>query len=189
MKTLWFTLSVAVLSFAVGAGCVYLLMKPHPKTPVNEWTTVEPAGAGIFWVLDEVADQVPLPKTQKPTGKVKFLDRDDGTHLGYVVKVPMESDPTSKFPAKFLRPLTSKGGSSLGPPAELQIQGSFQFDLKDADGFELAVVSGERHYLASASENEEQGMVAAPVTASVAQRTKKVSVRFVADSCTPCTAR
>lgn len=44
---------------------------------------------------------IPWPVTTKPSVRVKFLNRDKGEQLGYVLKLPIKSNPVSALPAKY----------------------------------------------------------------------------------------
>lgn len=123
MKRLLIMSAVGVLSFVFGAACVYLLMKPHAPANADEWISVESNSEGLMYDLGTAGAGIPFPKTHKPTGRIKFLIRDTGVQVGYVLKFPIDPDPTSKFPAKYLRKLKTESGEELGPPYSCSFTG------------------------------------------------------------------
>jgi hypothetical protein len=112
---------------------------------------------------------IPFPATTPPSGQVKFLNRDQGQQLGYVLKLPIGPNTTG-------RPL-------------FNIEGNFEFTPKDADGFVLTKISGPTETLWVNSDNTVRGTTEEVVPESVIDRTKEVDVKFTATSCYPCAVR
>jgi hypothetical protein len=141
-------------------------------------------------VADAVLNiDIPFPKTTKPSGRVKFLNRDKGQQLGYVLKLPIAPNPTSALPEKYRRKIKRPDGFEEGPPDQVLYEGHFEFTLKDADGFVLTKISGPTEHLSANSDNAVQGTTAEVVSESVIDRTKEVDVNFFATSCNPCDVR
>jgi hypothetical protein len=179
-------LIVAIVSFVLGAGCMYLL-KRQPKPPTTDgWITVTVTDFPLGFSLDFPISDVTTPKATGLTGKVKFLTRDNGTQLGYILKIPVEPRPTKSLPAKDQQEEKLPSGFTYGPPDELHLEGQFDFVLKDADGFVLQKISAPEQNLAAGSDNEKQGTADGVIPPSVVERTKQVTVSFLAKSCYPC---
>lgn len=53
---------------------------------------------GIAMESTALNGDIPWPKTTKPSGRVKFLNRDKGEQLGYVLKLPIGPNPTAALP-------------------------------------------------------------------------------------------
>jgi hypothetical protein len=163
------------------------MMRPAPN--LNRWIPVVPNGAGLGFSTKVISIDFGIPDTKKPTGKVKFLNRDKGIQLGYILTLPIDPKPTKALPEKYTRLHTVEGGIQVGPPAQFEFQGNFNFTLKDADGFILLQLKGPEHYLEANSQNQVQGTVDDSVPPSIVKRTKIVEVEFYAADCIPCDAQ
>ena len=142
MKRLLTLFGVAVIAFVLGAAGMYMF-KREPKGGItSEWIPVKAQEFGVSWAIDIIKTDIPEPKTDPPSGKVKFLDRDKGIQLGYVLKLPIKANPTSALPAKYLKTTKSAGGLEIGPPDQVHYVGNYTFTLKDADGFVLLEIPG-----------------------------------------------
>ena len=182
MKRSLTIIGVAVVSFMVGATCVYLMM----RAPGFRWMTVRSDGAGFGLTDAALNGDIPWPKTTPPSGRVKFLNRDKGEQLGYLLKLPIGPNPTSALPEKYRRTTKDKSGLEFGPPDQVLYEGHFEFTLKDADGFVLMKLSGPTEHISAASDNSVQGTTDDTVPGSVIQRTREVDVGFLVTSCNPC---
>lgn len=180
---------VAVFAFLVGGLATYLLMKAPKSAITKEWIPVKAENFGVSWSIDIIKTDIPEPKTEPPSGKVKFLNRDKGIQLGYVLKLPIKANPTSALPAKYLKTTKSEGGLEIGPPDQVNYRGNYTFTLRDADGFVLLEIPGPSENVAAGSDNSVQGMTEGTIQPFVAERTKTILVRFTMDSCYPCTAQ
>jgi|SRR5271157_3268268 len=178
-------IGVAVVSFILGATCLYLLK----RMPTSRWISVISDGGGIGFEIATFNPDIPMPKTTKPEGRVKFLNRDKGEQLGYVLKLPISPNPTSALPEKYRRTTKDEKGLEWGPPEQVLYEGHFEFTLKDADGFVLTKISGPTEHLSAGSDNPVQGTTEETVPGSVIQRTKEVGVSFLVTSCNPCEAK
>jgi hypothetical protein len=186
MKRTLTILIVAIVSFMLGAGCMYLV-KRQPKPPASDgWIAVTVTDFPIGYALDYPIGTAPTPKATGLTGKVKFLTRDNGIQLGYILKIPVEPVPTKSLPLKDQQETKLPNGFSYGPPDELHLEGQFDFVLKDADGFVLQKISAPEQNLAAGSDNKKQGTADGVIPASVVERTKQVTVSFLVKSCYPC---
>jgi hypothetical protein len=115
MKRLLTRVGVAVIAFVLGAAGMYIL-KGEPKSGItSEWIPVKAQEFGVSWAIDMIKTDIPEPKTDLPSGKVKFLNRDRGIQLGYVLKLPIKTNPTSVLSAKYLKTTKSAGGLEIGP--------------------------------------------------------------------------
>jgi hypothetical protein len=179
-------LMVAVVSFVLGAGCIYLVKRqPKPRTSAG-WITVSVTDFPIGYALDYPIETSPTPKAKGLSGKVKFLTRDNGIQLGYILKIPVEPVPTKSLPLKDQQEEKLPNGFTIGPPDQLHLEGQFDFVLKDADGFELQRISAVQQNIAAGADNERQGTANDIVPPSVVERTKQVTVSFLVKSCYPC---
>lgn len=185
MKRAITIIGVAVVSFVVGATCMYLLK----RTPASRWISVTSDGAGFGLTEAALNGDIPWPKTTKPSGKVKFLNRDKGEQLGYVLNLPIGPNPTSALPEKYHRTTRDEKGVQWGPPDQVLYEGHFEFTLKDADGFVLTKLSGLTEHLSAGSDNSVQGTTEETVPSLVIERTKEVDVSFLVASCNPCDAK
>lgn len=175
-------IGVAVLSFLVGATCVYFLM----RAPKPGWIQVKSDGAGFGLNSAALNGDIPWPKTTPPSGRVKFLNRDKGQQLGYVLKLPIGPNPTSALPEKYRRLVKADNGLEFGPPDQVLYEGHFEFTFKDADGFVLTKISGPTEHLSANSENVVQGTVEETLPSVVIDRSKEVDASFLVTSCNPC---
>ena len=186
MKRTLTILPVAIVSFVLGAGSMYLIKHPS-KPPLSDgWITVKVTDFPIGYALDYPIDTLRTPKAKGLTGKVKFLRRDNGIQLGYVLKIPVEPVPTKSLPVKDQQVEKLPNGFTIGPPDQLHLEGQFDFILKDADGFELQRLSAAEQNIAAGDDNERQGTAAGTIPSSVADLTKQVTVSFLVKSCYPC---
>jgi hypothetical protein len=138
-------IGVALVFFDLGAASVYLLK--HERA--YSWISVTSDGAGFGMQENALNGDIPWPDTTRPSGQVKFLNRDKGEQLGYVLKLPIKSNPTSALPAKYRQTTKEKNGLEIGPPDQVLYEGHFQFTLKDGDGFVLLKMDGPRVVIAT----------------------------------------
>jgi hypothetical protein len=183
MKRATTIIVVAVVFFGLGAMSVVLFR----KRPSNPWITVT-SDKNSFGLTDAALNiDIPWPKTTPPSGKAKFLNRDKGEQIGYVLKLPIGPNPTSVLPEKYRRKTKMANGFEVGPPDQVTYEGHFAFILKDADGFTLMKVDGPKEELWANSENQMQNVTEETVPDSVVRRAKSVYIEFTVTSCNPCT--
>jgi hypothetical protein len=99
--------------------------------------------------MEAIKADIPMPTTTKSSGQVKFLIRDNGQQLGYVLKAAIKPSPTSALPEKYRRETKGDNGLVFGPPEQVVYDGHFEFTLKDADGFVLVTVSSPVEHLSA----------------------------------------
>jgi hypothetical protein len=186
MKRTLTILMVAVVSFVLGVGCMYLVQRKSRVPGSDGWISVTVTNFPIGYALDYPIGISPTPKVNGLSGKVKFLTRDNGTQLGYMLKIPVESVPTKSLPLKDRQETKLPDGTSIGPPDQLHLEGQFDFVLKDADGFELQRISALQQNLSAGDDNEKQGIADGTIAPSVQEKTKKVEVSVSVKSCYPC---
>jgi hypothetical protein len=182
MKRALIVAGVAVIAFILGASSMYLFNRQRTAG----WISVVPDGDGFAMTSDALNGDIPWPKTARPSGQAKFLSRDKGEQLGYILKLPIKPNPTSALPAKYRKTTKDFNGLELGPPEQVLYEGHFEFMLKDADGFVLMKLNGPIEHLSSAAENSVQGTTEDVIPHSVILRTKKVAASFLVTSCNPC---
>jgi hypothetical protein len=136
--------------------------------------------------MDVMKEDIPMPDVGKPQGRVKFLQRDKGIQIGYVLQLPIKPNPVSALPQKYRQETKLDNGLTVGPPDQVSYQGRFIFDLQDSDGFTLAKIVGPLEWFAAASDNPEQGTTDGTAPLSIVQRTKKIAVSFSAEKCNIC---
>src|SRR5207244_7439147 len=66
---------------------------------------------------------IPWPETTKPTGRVKFVNRNGGEQLGYMLKLPIKPNPTAALPEKYRRTTKGENGLEFGPPDQILYEG------------------------------------------------------------------
>src|SRR5579872_61591 len=182
MKRTLITVSVAIVAFFGGATFIHLLNRP----PSSGWIAVVSDGGGFSMETAALNGDIPWPGTTKPSCRVKFLNRDNGQQLGYVIKLPIKPNPTAALPEKYRRTTKGSNGFEFSPPDEVLYEGHFEFTLKDTDGFVLMKMDGPTEHLSAGSDNAVQGSTEQTVPTSVVNRTKRVDVSFVSVSCNPC---
>ena len=176
--------AIVVVAFILGA----IAMSLYKRERASRWILVASDSAGFGMSNDALNGDIPWPNTTKPSGGVKFLNRDKGQQLGYILNLPIKPNPVSALPAKYRRTTKDKNGLEFGPPAQVLYEGHFEFTLKDADGFVLLKMSGPVEHLSAGSENPVQGTTDNTVPQSVIALTKEVDVSFFVTSCNPCNA-
>jgi hypothetical protein len=184
MKRAFIVAGVAIAAFILGSASVYLLLRERSFA----WISVVSDGSGIAFETAALNGDIPWPGTTKPSGRVKFLNRDKGQQLGYVLKLPIKPNPTAALPEKYRHTTKGNNGLEFGPPDQVLYEGHFEFTLKDADGFVLLKVDSPTEHLSAGSDNPLQGTTEQTVPTSVVERTKEVDVGFVVTSCNPCQA-
>jgi hypothetical protein len=184
MKRALTVAGIAVVTFILGASAMYLLKKERNRV----WISVVSDGAGFGMSSEALNGDIPWPETMKPSGRVKFLSRDRGDQLGYILKLPIKPNPTAALPAKYRKTTKGDNGLEFGPPEQVLYEGHFEFTLKDADGFVVMKLNGPVEHLSAASDNSVQGTTEEKVPTSVIHRTKQVDVSFLVTSCNPCQA-
>jgi hypothetical protein len=185
MKRAFVVAGIAIIAFAAGSASTYWLRRERAYS----WISVVSDGNGFAMTTEALNGDIPWPGTTKPSGRVKFLKRDNGEQFGYVLKAPIKPNPTSALPAKYRQRTKDKNGLEFGPPDQVLYEGHFEFTLKDADGFVLLKMNGPVEHLSAGSDNPVQGMTDATVPPSVVERTKEVDVSFLVTSCNPCDQR
>jgi hypothetical protein len=185
MKRILTIITIAVTSFVLGAGCMYMVKRqPRPKT--DEWITVIPDTNPMGYATAALVEDVPTPWAESLTGKVKFVNHDNGIQLGYVLKIPIKPVLVSTLPGKYRKSEKLANGFTVGPPDKLNLEGHYIFTLKDSDGFVLQKLSSPDTNLETGTDNPKQSMTETTIAPSVAERTKSVVVEFLVTKCYPC---
>jgi hypothetical protein len=185
MKRAFIVAGVAFLAFILGATSMYLFQRERHYA----WISVVSDGGGFSMSSEVLNGDIPWPNTTKPLGRVKFLNRDKGEQLGYVIKLPIKPNPVSALAAKYRRTTKDASGLEFGPPDQVLYDGHFQFTLRDGDGFVLLKMNGPTEHLSAAADNSVLGTTDQTVPDSVIKRTKEVDVGFLVTSCNPCQAQ
>ena len=176
---------VAFVALIVGATSMYLFQRGRRYA----WISVVSDGKGFGMSSEALNGDIPWPDTTKPSGRVKFLNRDKGEQLGYVLELPIKPNPVSALPARYRKTTKDATGMEFGPPDQVLYAGHFEFTLKDGDGYVLLKMDGPVEHLSAAAENSVQGTTDQTVPDSVIRRTKEVDVDFLVTSCNPCQAQ
>ena len=132
MKRGIITLGIAIVSFALGAASVLLLRKTPNASMQESWINTVPAVNPVMFDLPAIRSDVPVPKPGKLEGRVKFLNRDNGIQIGYVLKLRMNANPVSPLPEQYRR-TTVISGFDVGPPDQVSYTGEFTFTLNLGD--------------------------------------------------------
>jgi hypothetical protein len=187
-----FTTAMMLAAFVLGGACVFVVLhkqlKPKPP-PQDPWIEVTTDGPGVGYETDFIETVPPEVKTDNissPSGRVRFLDRDNGMRFGYALKLPIKPVPTAGFPKKYLKTTPMRDGFEIIPPDQVHFNGYFQFTLKDADGFLIQTLQGPEEYVVAGSDNFRQNLVEASLPPMLSVRTKKVEVTFTIKDCSPC---
>lgn len=183
MKRALTIVGVAVLFFVLGAGLVLFL---KTTSIPQRWMNAIPDTSPVLFDMAAMKDDIPPPNPGKLEGRVKFLDRDKGTQIGYMLKLPIKPNPVSALPARYRQMTKLENGVTIGPPDQVSYTGKFTFILKDADGFTLAKITGPEETVTAASDNPLQGNTEETVPRSIAERTKQIAVSFDAEKCNLC---
>jgi hypothetical protein len=176
--------AILLVAFILGA----IAMSLYKRERASRWISVVSDSAGFGMSNAALNGDIPWPHTTKPSGRVKFLNRDRGEQLGYILKLPIKPNPVSALPAKYRKTTKEENGLEFGPPDQVLYEGHFEFTLKDADGFVLIKMNGPVEHLSADSENQVQGTTDDVVPQTVIARTKEVNVSFLVTSCNPCSA-
>lgn len=183
MKRTLATIIIALAAFALGVtSAIYVKRSTVPQG----WITVIPDDSPTLFDIAAMKEDIPPPQPGKLEGKVKFLQRDNGIQIGYMLKLPVKPNPVSALPAKYRQETKLPNGFTIGPPEQVSYTGKFTFNLQDRDGFSLAKITGPDEFLVAASDNNLKGTTEAIVPQSVATRTKKIAVSFDANKCNIC---
>jgi hypothetical protein len=95
-----FTILVAVVFFALGATCMYLVKRPSPSVP-QDWITVIPDAFPVLFDMSAMNIDIPAPSPGKIEGQVKYLSRENGLRIGYRLKLPIKANPVAALPEKY----------------------------------------------------------------------------------------
>lgn len=177
---------VALVAFIFGAASILYLQHTASPTLTKGWITVIPDSSPTLFDMAVIKIDIPPPEPGKLEGRVKFLERDKGIQIGYILKLPMKPNPVSALPPKYRHETKLENGMTMGPPDQVSYTGKFTFNLEDEDGFTLAKITGPDERLTAGSGNQIQGATEDTISESVARRTKKIAVSFDASQCYPC---
>jgi hypothetical protein len=181
-------IGVGLASFAIGAVCTFLLVR-HTGVVAKTWFPLSTDGGGVSFNLAVFIIDIPMPTIGRPEGRAKFLDRESGIDLGYVIKLPIKPLAVSTLPEKYRKTTKMDNGLEIGPPDQVGYTGHFEFTLKDADGFVLMTVSSPQENLSAGQDNTVQGETKDSISSSIAEHTKSIVARFIVESCSPCEAK
>jgi len=136
---------------------------------------------------------IPLPEIKRISGKSKFLKTQksgtDEMNLGYVVSIDVEKLDLEKVPQKYKteRKEKYKAGEFTVPPIEeLVYEVSFEFELRDKDGFELVKLQSPSHSLYSGKANQFQGIAKQPILQATAERVVNIVLHMTVEKCETC---
>jgi hypothetical protein len=112
------------------------------------------------------------------SGKCKFLrastkSRNDELNLGYIVSVDIEKLDLQKVPQKYKvekKEKSTAGEVTVLPIEEVVYSVTFEFILKDKDGFELLKIKSDPHNVYSGKVNEFQDVVSQAIPLAIAER-------------------
>ena len=156
--------------------------------------TIDPNGKGYGYTSEALFNSdIALPEIKKLSGKSKILspiELDGGEfHLGYIVSVDVEKLDSKNVPEKYKKEHKEKykaGEFTAMPIQEVVYQVTFEFTLKDKDGFELVKLVGPKHSLYSGKDNRVQDKVSQPILKTVAGRTKDIVFYMTVERCETC---
>jgi hypothetical protein len=177
---------VALLATIVGATGAILFVSLRTPTVPKDWIQLSIERQGYGWTTEAITSEIEIPRVTPPKGRAKFLDRDTGIELGYLITVPIASLDLSKIPAKYHKPQKLASGFEIGPTEQVDYKAHFEFILKDADGFKLIAVSSDPVEAVSGQDNVFQSSANEKIPASVATRTKSIEMNLSLDKCMTC---
>jgi hypothetical protein len=177
---------VALVAAILGATVAILFVSPRTPAVPKGWTQLPIEHQGYGWTTEAITSEIQIPHVTAPKGRAKFLDRETGIELGYLITVAVAGLDVSKIPAKYRKPQKLPGALELGPTEQVDYKAHFEFTLKDVDGFELVAVSSAPVDVLSGQENVFQGLAKEKIPASVATRTKTIQMDMTLDKCSTC---
>ncbi|MBK7492890.1 MAG: hypothetical protein KBF68_00335 [Nitrosomonas sp.] len=159
-----------------------------------DWQELFLYSSGIGYSYEVVVNSdLPLPEGNL-SGKYKFISavtnsRSDELNFGYKVFADIKELDLQKIPQKYKteRKVTHLAGEFTVPPIkEVVYSVTFDFGLKDRDGFELVQLKSIPHRLYSGRINEFQNVVKYPISLELADRVSKTFVSMRIEKCNTC---
>lgn len=136
---------------------------------------------------------IPLPEIKKISGKSKFVkvtsSSNNDLNLGYIISVDIDKLDLKKIPAKYKIEKKEKykaGDFTVLPIEEAVYEISFEFALKDKDGFEIMKLKSPPHSLYSGKVNSFQDTVKQSISSSIADRVTNVVMNMTIEKCETC---
>ena len=190
-----FGMSIFLLVIGVTLGYYLGISTRNPNDFDWQELSINPSEKGYGFTSEALFNSdVALPDIKRLSGKTKFLspvksDRHE-LHLGYIVSVDVEKLKLEQLPEKYKeeREVKSKrGGFTIMPFQGVGYQVSFEFSLKDKDGFELIKLESPKHSIYSGKDNRFQDKVSQLILKTVAERTKDIVLQMTVEKCETCT--
>lgn len=179
------------LAFLVGLTAVFLFnwLRDRPST---DWlnTSIEQKHFGVSYATKALfGADIPFPDIRDIAGKTKFVQRNNGLNLGYVITVTQEQLDKSKVPAKYLKQkqVVIEGLKVAQEPIDqVAYEVLFRFLLGDRDGFELLQVESKPEVVYSGRKNDFQGVVQQMIPVEIANRVSQVHLNTHILRCLSC---
>jgi len=181
-----------VLALAVG----YYLGTTARTTKNFDWKelSIDKSGKGYGFTSEALFNSdIPLPEIKKLSGKSKFIKAPNATsdelNLGYVISVDIDKLDLQKIPEKYKveRKEQHKAGEFTVLPIEDAVyEISFDFALKDKDGFEILELKSPSHNLYTGKMNSFQDSVKQTISSAIADRVANIGLHMTIEKCETC---
>lgn len=185
-------IALMVISLAIG----YYLGLSSKATMNFNWNelSIDQAGKGYGFTSDALFNSdIPFPEIKKLSGKTKFIKpsqyRSDELNLGYVISVDVDKLDLQKVPQKYKveRKEQYKAGEfTVSPIEEVIYEISFEFVLKDRDGFEIIKLKSPSHNLYSGKINTFQDVVKQSISQTIVHRVSNIVLHMTVEKCEIC---
>ena len=187
-------MSLFLLVIGIASGYYLGTSTRSPKDFDWQELIIDPSGKGYGFTSEALFNSdIALPDIKKLSGNSKFLspiNLDGGElHLGYIVSVDVETLNLEKVPEKYKEERKEKykaGEFTAIPIQEVVYQVTFEFTLKDKDGFDQIRLEGPKHSLYSGKNNRFQDKLSQPILKTVAERTKDIVLHMTVEKCETC---
>lgn len=192
-------IAICVLLLAIGIAIGYYLGISGKAVKNFGWKKLTldlgESGRGYSFTTEAAFNSdIPFPDVKRIWGKSKFLKPttnagNDDLNLGYIISVENDKVDLQKVPSKYkvTRKERYKGKEITGQPIEeVVFSVSFDFSLKDKDGFELVKLKSPLHYIYSGHVNTFQDVVRQSIARHIAERASTIIFSMTVEECKTC---
>jgi hypothetical protein len=195
MKTKGKTLTgIVSLLFVLAIGFYFGIIVKNTKNYDWKEFTIDPSGKGYGFTSEALFNSdIRIPDIKKLSGKGKFIKArqatSDDLFLGYIVSVDIDKLDLTKIPQKYKieKEEQYKAGDFTVLPIEYAVyEISFEYSLKDKDGFELMKLKSPSHSLFTGKVNSFQDIVKQAVAGPIANRVANIGLYMTFEKCETC---
>lgn len=189
------TIGIALLVIGLAIGYYFAVATKAAKNFDWKELFLDQSGKGYEYSSEALFNSdIPFPEIRKLSGKCKFLSapkksRNDELNLGYIVSVDIEKLDLQKVPQKYKVEKKEKhtaGEFTVLPIEEVVYSVTFEFKLKDKDGFELLKLKSPSHSIYSGKVNEFQDVVRQVIPLTIAERVSSTILSMIVEKCETC---